>query len=614
MRMRHIMTLLCVALMAVAACAAEPPATAPALPPGGAMLLPEAALSTYSVLDVGRRYATFATVSGQEERPFLRVATTTLPPQWWDVQLRWVGDAAIRKGDTVLLSLRMRTASAQAATGEALCNVSLQRTTSPWDSALNTDLQLSKEWQRIDLPFRAEEDFPVGSYQVAINLGFRLQAVDIADVLLLNYGSRLKPADLPRLRVSYPGREADAPWRAEAEKRIAQIRMGDLSVRVTDAAGKPVTGATVQAKMIRHAFPFGAVVSAVRLDPQENTSDSRKYRDTVASLFNRAAFGSDMQWAEWEAARGRMSEHKARLWRCIEWMEKNRIDVRGHAMVWPEWTVGSVRALPEDLRPLVEARDTEKLRQRVRGRIVEMGTEFRSHLADWDVVNEPTMHHVLQDALGPKALVDWFTWARNADPKAKLYVNDYCILSGGAVDEQRMERFAAILKSLKDAKADVDGIGEQGRFASAVVAPEHLLSLLDRFAAFGWPIQITAFGQNTDDAQLQADYLRDFYTAVFSHPSVNGISLGAFWEGEATAGAALFRKDWNPKPNGKTFVELTRKRWWTDAQGASNDTGVFALRGYLGDYDVIVTTAEGRKATAKGTLAKDGLALTVKLP
>lgn len=611
----RIIAILLLAFAAITARAAETPAAPAAvpLPAGGVMLLPEAALSSYNVLDVGRRYAAFTTVAGQEDRPFLRVSATAIPPQWWDVQLRWVAEAPIRKGDTVLLSLRMRTASAQTETGEAACNVCVQRTSPPWDSALNTDFRLGKEWQRIDLPFRAGEDYAIGAYQVALNLGFGVQAVDIADVLLLNYGQKLKPADLPRLRLTYPGREADAPWRKEAQKRIAEIRMADLGVHVTDAAGNPVPGATVEAKMKRHAFPFGTAVVAARLDPQENSSDSRKYREMVAGLFNRAVFEGEMNWVEWESARGRIADHKARLWRCIEWMEASGIDVRGHAMIWPGWTAGPWQIMPEDLRPLVEAKDEEKLRERIRGRITEIGTEFGGHLVDWDVVNEPTTNQVLQDVLGPQAMVEWFAWARRADPKAKLYINDHCILSGGAVDERRMDRFAQILQGLKDAGAAVDGIGEQAHFASSLVGPQRMLELLDRFSAYGWPIEITEFDQNSDDQQLQADYLRDFYTAAFSHPSISGIVMGGFWEGQHPApDAALFGKDWSIKPNGQAFIDLTRKHWWTNEQGVSDEQGAFATRGFLGDYEITVTAKDGRKQTAKARLMRPGTTVLVK--
>lgn len=614
MRRYQIIIALLVLCAAITAMAAEEPSGRPPLPGGATPLIPEGALNSYGMLEVSRRFASVSAISGQEERPYLRVATSVMPPQWWDVQLRWAATAPIRKGDTVLLSLRMRAASAETQTGEAACNVCVQRTESPWDSAVNADFHVGKQWQRIDLPFEAQSDFVSGTYQVALNLGFGVASVDIVDVLLLDYGQKLKVADLPRLRLSYPGREADAPWRKEAQKRIAEIRMADLTVQVTDAAGKAIPGATVRAQMKRHAFPFGTAVVASRLDPQENSSDARRYREMVPTLFNRVVFEKEMNWVEWENARSRMGDHKARLWRCIEWVQSHGMDVHGHAMIWPGWSAGNTPILPEELRPLVEAKDSVKLRERIRGRIMEIGGEFKGHIVDWDVVNEPTANHVLQDVLGPQSLAEWFSWAQRADPKVKLYINDFCILSGGAVDEQRMDRFAQILKDLQTSGAPVDGIGEQGHFGSALVAPQRMLDLLDRFAAFGWPIQITEFDQSTDDEQLQADYLRDFYTTAFSHPGISGITMSGFWEGEQAArSSALVRKDWSMKPNGEAFVELTHKRWWTDEHGITDGRGAFSVRGFLGDYEISVTTPDGKKQAVQAKLSKPSEPIVVKM-
>ncbi len=612
--MRLCRVIIAVLVIGTIVAAADVPPSVPSLPAGGKPLISEEPLSSYEVLEVGRRFAEFGVISGQEQRPFLRVNASAVPPQWWDIQVRWAGDAPIGKGDTVLLSLRMRTASAQTQTGEATGNVCVQRTSSPWDSALSTDFHVGRQWQRIDLPFQAQSDFAAGTYQVALNLGFGVQSVDIADVLLLNYGQKLKAADLPRFHLSYPGRETDAPWRKEAEKRITALRMADLKVRVTDAAGRALLGATVQARMTRQAFPFGTTVDAAWLDPQENNSDARKYRELLPTLFNRAAFDRDMKWAQWESARARIADHKARLWRCIEWMEANGLDVRGGEMIWPGSSSGDTQMIPDDLRALIEAKDSAKLGERIRGRIMEIGGEFQGHIAEWDVVNEPASNHVLQDVLGPQSIAEWFNWARHADPRARLYINDFCILSGGAADEQRIDRLSQIMGDLKTSGAPVDGIGEEGHFAAALVGPVRMLELLDRFSAYGWPIEITQFDQSTDDEQLQADYLRDFYTAAFSHPGINGITMCGFWEGQsANRNAALLRKDWSLKANGQAYIDLVRKRWWTDKRGVTDEQGTFAVRGFLGDYEITVTTPEGTKQALKANLNRTSAPIVVTM-
>ena len=110
---------------------------------------------------------------------------------------------------------------------------------------------------------------------------------------------------------AFPGSEAAAPWRMEAEKRIDQLRKGDLVVVVKDAKGEPVKDAAITVKQQRHAFPFSVVV-----DPAMFAQDSGeepaagKYRDEVAALFDLAhppaeASGEAVENVrQWAVARG----------------------------------------------------------------------------------------------------------------------------------------------------------------------------------------------------------------------------------------------------------------------------------------------------------------------
>ena len=52
-----------------------------------------------------------------------------------------------------------------------------------------------------------------------------------------------------------------------------------------------------------------------------------------------------------------------------------------------------------------------------------------------------------------------------------------------------------------------------------------------QFATLGLPVRITELDIDSNDEELQADYFRDFLTASFSHPNINGIMIWGFWEG-----------------------------------------------------------------------------------
>ena len=110
---------------------------------------------------------------------------------------------------------------------------------------------------------------------------------------------------------------------------------------------------------------------------------------------------------------------------------------------------------------------------------------------------------------------------------------------------------------------------------------------------------------------MQGDYTRDFLTAVFAHPAVTAFTMWGFWEGDIWQhNAALYRQDWTPKPNG-VALEAPLKSWRTDATATTAADGTFKLRGFRGDYDVVVsggadpwhgTVTLGESATVAATL------------
>ncbi len=235
-------------------------------------------------------------------------------------------------------------------------------------------------------------------------------------------------------------------------------------------------------------------------------------------------------------------------------------------------------------------------------------------MIDWDVTNETVNNRVLMDFLGREEMVRWYHLARQADPHAKLYINDYAMLSGGAVDQKRIDRFYDEIKYLIDHGAPLDGIGEQAHFGWQLVGIPRMLQLLDRFAGLGLPIKITEFDVAVKDEKLQAEFTRDFYTAAFSHPNVEAILMWGFWEGSHwMPSAAMFRKDWTAKPNYHAYHDLVFRDWWTNLDGVTNARGLFQGRGFLGEYEVQVERG-GQSVTQRFSLERSGSRMTIQLP
>ena len=436
------------------------------------------------------------------------------------------------------------------------------------------------------------------SARVCLRLGYDRQTIEIGGIQIVNYGKTIKFEDLPRTDVSYAGRNEDAAWRRAALARIEKIRKADLRVAVVDGSGKPIPDATVQAVLTRHAFGFGSCVTVDHLlDP---SPDAERYRKIVEQYFNVVVFENDMKW---QALYGGISP---RVDQALAWLLDRKIAVRGHNLFWPSW-----RWLPPQLKQTEDRPD--ELRAISKQHAIDVVSHFKGKLYQWDVVNEPYTNHDLIDLLGGQhVMVDWFNYAHQADPSCRLFLNDYGILEGGP-EGAHSKAFYQQIQYLKDNGAPIGGVGIQSHFAAALPSPLQLLQTLDRFTQLGMPIELTELSLNLDDRKLQADYMRDFLTAAFSHENVQGVMLWGFWEKRHwRPQGALYNADWTIRPHGQVWIDLVHKQWKTDEQKRTGADGHASIRGFFGTYDVTVT-AGGKTKTVQADLSRNSDVLQIRM-
>lgn len=545
-------------------------------------------------------------VTGQPFSSALRIDVGTKPQRATDVQIAAPVDAALASGDVLMVSFWMRSA----APGEATIDAGFRTApgTAPPPGAagrggrggffaqppLNAPAAAGAAWKKIQFPFALTRAYMKGEGELLFTLGLREQTVEIGGIELVNYGTTKKVADLPFTRLGYGGSEPDAAWRKAAEERIEKVRKGDLTVAVKDKAGNPVPGAHVSVSMRKHAFLFGSAVSGVALSGQRLSAENlARYKQEIVQRFNFAVMENEMKWPQWSNEASRPATMAA-----VDWLRQNGLQVRGHNLVWPSWRNTNVKAAMD------AKNDPAALAKVITDHITETTTAFRGRVVDWDVINETFTNHDFMDILGRHAMVDWFNAARAGDPNAKLFINDFNILEGA--DQGHQDDYAATIQYLIDQGAPIDGIGLQSHFPARVTPMDELLRRLDRFAAFGKELEITEFDIDTSDEATQADYTRDFMTAVFSYPQVKAFLMWGFWEGSHwRPRGAMLRRDWSPKPNAEAYQDLVFKRWWTNADGKTGVQGTFVTRGFLGDYD-IEAEAGGKSKRVRASLPKGG--------
>ncbi len=538
-----------------------------------------------------------------QERPFseaLRLTEMKEPANSYDYGITSKLTGPIHTGDVLWVSLQLRCIKTLRENGEAQAEIALlQQVNGKEVRPLQRVISFGANWTRFDLPFVVQNDSEVGQARIGLRFGFGMQTFEVGGVTLLNYGPNANISDLPRSHIRYDGWSPDAPWRKAAAERIEKFRKGDLWVRVVDAAGKPVPGADVQVRMKRHAFGWGTAIQTERITDTTNPENVR-YRQTVEAYFNKVVFDNDLKWGRWI-----QPKTKAQVLAALPWLKARNIAVRGHVMLWPSW-----EHLPQELFSDAVKSDPASIRKLVSDHISDQTGALRGQLAEWDVANETYRHHDLLDILGRGELADWYRQAKAQAPDVKLFYNDYTMFQKG----EGAQYFYDTVKSLRDSGAPIDAIGEQGHFGSSPPGIPDVLATLDKFGELGLPIQISEFDIDSDDAGLQADFMRDFITAVFSHPAVMGVVQWGFWQkAHWLPRAALWDNDWNLRPHGKVWVDLVTKTWWTNADGQTDHDGNYRTRGFYGDYEITVSQGTQSHSVLFSLSPPKGV-LTVTLP
>jgi hypothetical protein len=155
----------------------------------------------------------------------------------------------------------------------------------------------------------------------------------------------------------------------------------------------------------------------------------------------------------------------------------------------------------------------------------------------------------------------------------------------------------------------------QGHFGLSVTAPGDALAILDRFGKLGPDIWITEYDMAIDDMDLAGRYTRDILTVLFSHPKVGGFVMWGFWDGAHNLNnAPLFTTDWTLKPAGQAYKDLVFGKWWTDTTCTSDASGSCQVRGFLGDYDLTITSGSASAVVTTSMATKAGKSVTVTLP
>jgi GH35 family endo-1,4-beta-xylanase len=397
---------------------------------------------------------------------------------------------------------------------------------------------------------------------------------------------------------------------ATAAARIQQHRKGDAVVCVRDHRGRPAAGLRVFVQQQGHEFRFGGMIPSLAVPPDIAPPPGSDYWPRFAEIFNDAQV-----YYSWEPGDPRAQEaFHAKLDKLLDWCEKNRLSVFAAPLIYAQIVGGWTGETPQRVERLVR----ECIHR-------ELG-RYRGRIQTWEIINETVPGMLERNSLGEwiaartprEAMRLCLEWAREADPRARLLVNDFD-LAGWFYDP--------LLKAMIEEKAPLDVIGIQSHMWRGDWPLEQVWGTAERFARYGKPVFFTELTINSGEQKprpedveprdwatrttpegeaRQADYAEKVYRLLFSHPAVEGITWWDFSDlGAWGAPNGLLRKDMSPKPAFERLLKLIKREWWTRAEGVTDENGVFKLRGFYGEYTATAVPKSGELVSRRFTLQRE---------
>ena len=276
------------------------------------------------------------------------------------------------------------------------------------------------------------------------------------------------------------------------------------------------------------------------------------YTGVLGRHFNYVTAEWEMKWEPIERTRG-VNDFTAGD-AIVAYAQANGMQVKGHALVWhgsvPSW-VNSLSAA--DLRVAFE------------NHIRAVAEHFRGRVYAWDVVNEAIADDgsglrdtVFRQKLGDQYIADAFRIARQADPGALLFYNDY----GGEGLNQKSNRIYDLVQNLRAQGVPIDGVGLQMHVAaSSAPSDMNVASNMRRLAALGLSVNISEMDVRIRDLpaaskfETQRAVYRSIVAVCVAEQRCDGITLWGFTDAyswiDAQFGAddpLLFDDQYGAKP------------------------------------------------------------------
>lgn len=203
--------------------------------------------------------------------------------------------------------------------------------------------------------------------------------------------------------------------------------------------------------------------------------------------FNGYVFENSMKMDAMQPKEGVFEFDNAK--KMVNFANKNDSIVRGHTLLWhsqyPNWFFKDENGQQIDKTTLLK---------RIETHIKTITTELKGDINAWDVVNEVLAENgtlrksQYYEIIGSDEYIEMaFRWARESDPDAKLFINDYGVSRKGPKQDGLFD----LVKKMLDRGVPIDGVGFQAHINMNYPSVDDIRSSIKRFAELGVDVQIT---------------------------------------------------------------------------------------------------------------------------
>lgn len=171
----------------------------------------------------------------------------------------------------------------------------------------------------------------------------------------------------------------------------------------------------------------------------------------------------------------------------VDFGQKNNMFIVGHTLIWhsqaPKWFF-----MDKDGKDV----SREVLIERMKNHIYTVVGRYKGRVNGWDVVNEAIeddgsfRKSKFYEIIGEDYIRLAFEFAREADPEAELYYNDYSMSKEG-----KRDAVVKMVKKLQSQGVKIDGIGMQGHMTMDFPTLEEEEKSIVAFSETGVKVMIT---------------------------------------------------------------------------------------------------------------------------